>query len=192
MKERVGIFGGTFDPPHRGHLQVALSACDELNLDRLLWIPAGTPPHKQQSGLTESRHRVAMTACMADEDERFELELFEVSRGGVSYTVETLEHLSETHPDWTLVLIMGGDQWSSFETWVRPEAIRSLAEIAVYRRAGSESEDPAGAQPDHWLKGALQPESSTAVRERVVSSSAADADVTNAVASYINAHGLYR
>ena len=77
--ERVGIFGGSFDPPHRAHGIVALRACEELKLDRLLWIPSGQPPHKDATSLSDVHHRVEMTRLMTDKDSRFHLELGEVS-----------------------------------------------------------------------------------------------------------------
>lgn len=193
MNERVGIFGGTFDPPHRGHLQVARTACDELGLDRLLWIPAGAPPHKDAEGLTEAHHRVAMTECMVAEDARFELETWEVQRNAVSFTVDTLQHLHSLHPEWTLVLIMGEDQWDAFDAWVQPDVIRDLAEIAVYRRDHARNSDSSdGHAPDHWLSGSLLPEASTSIRERIAQGENPGSDLLDCVSEYVRAQALYR
>lgn len=193
MKERVGIFGGTFDPPHRGHLHVARTACDELALDRLLWIPAGTPPHKGLHQLSEARHRIAMTELMVAQDSRFKLELFEVSRSAVSYTVETLQYLNRTHPEADLVLIMGEDQWATFDSWSRPALIRSLAEIAVYQRAAAHEERRAQpSSPDHWLSGSLLAEASTHIRKRISLGEEVDDDLLETVAAYVSQQALYR
>jgi len=192
MSERVGIFGGTFDPPHRGHLQVARAACDHLGLDRLLWIPSGTPPHKESEHVTDARHRIAMTECMVAEDERFELETYEVLKDATSLTVETLQYLHEQKPTWQLVLIMGEDQWEVFTSWVRPNAIRDLAEIAVYRRSGAAGAIKSRRVPDHWIPGSLQPEASTTIRNRISKGTTKEHDVLDAVADYIESQGLYQ
>ena len=193
MKQRVGIFGGTFDPPHRGHLQVARAACDELKLDRLLWIPAGTPPHKRSLPLSEAHHRVAMTEFMVAEDDRFALELFEVSRSTTSFTVETLRYLRRMYPEDALVLIMGEDQWVSFDSWSQPAVIRSLAEIAVYHRAADGNERYTQlSTPDYWLSGSLLAETSTAIRQRVFWGEKVTDDLLETVAAYVNTHALYR
>lgn len=192
MKERVGIFGGTFDPPHLGHLAVAQAACDHLDLDRLLWIPAGRPPHKEGVRLSAPHHRAELTRLMTDEDVRFRLELGEVLESGVSWTVETLERIHNAQPEWALVLIMGQDQWASFDSWHRPDTIRRLAELAVYRRQGgvkAVSDQPE--EPDHWLPGRFLPEASTGIRESILSGRAIDDMVTPAVLAYIRENALY-
>lgn len=199
MKERVGIFGGTFDPPHRAHLRVALAACETLSLDRLLWIPAGRPPHKEGVSLSEPHHRMEMTRLMTDEDVRFRLELGEITSEEVSWTVDTLERIHHAQPEWDLVLIMGEDQWEAFDTWHRPDAIRSLAGIAVYRRPGSNhaanqqsaSTGSATGPPDHWLPGESMDHASTRIREALASGEPVDGLLLPSVAAYIKEHSLY-
>jgi nicotinate-nucleotide adenylyltransferase len=192
MKERVGIFGGTFDPPHLAHLAVARAACDHLDLDRLLWIPAGRPPHKEGAHLTDAHHRTELTRLMTDEDVRFRMELGEVMQDGISWTVDTLERIRHAQPDWVLVLIMGQDQWASFDSWQRPDTIRQLAELAVYRRQeGVPDDSDAQNQPDHWLPGQYLPEASTRIRERIRQGHSVDDVLTPDVVAYIQKHGLY-
>ncbi len=192
MKERVGIFGGTFDPPHLAHLAVARAACDHLDLDRLLWIPAGRPPHKESARLTDSRHRTELTRLMTDKDVRFRMELGEVMDDRISWTVDTLERIHHAQPEWTLVLIMGQDQWSSFDSWHRPDDIRRLAELAVYRRQeGVSSTSDKQDQPDHWLPGHFLHEASTQIRKRIQQGHSVVDALTPEVAAYIEEHGLY-
>jgi len=193
MKERVGIFGGTFDPPHRAHLRVALAACEALSLDRLLWIPAGRPPHKAGVSMSEPHHRMEMTRLMTDEDVRFRMELGEITSETISWTVNTLERIHHAQPDWDLVLIMGEDQWAAFGTWHRPEDIRGLARIAVYRRPGDgelEGGSESG-QPDHWLPGESMAHASTRIREALGNGEPIDELLLPTVAAYIRKHGLY-
>lgn len=132
---------------------------------------------------------------MVSEDDRFELETFEVSKEEASFTVETLQHLHEREPGWNLVLIMGEDQWNAFDSWVRPDTIRELAEIAVYRRSDAENTEDAAesaSAPDHWLPGSLRPEASTAIRDMVSKEGATEDDLLDSVADYIQLHGLYK
>ncbi|MGA0254812.1 MAG: nicotinate (nicotinamide) nucleotide adenylyltransferase [Rhodothermales bacterium] len=211
MQERVGVFGGTFDPPHRAHLHVALTACEALNLDRLLWIPAGTPPHKEAEEITEPRHRLEMTRLMTQEGPLFMLDRGEINHPGPSWTVTTLERLSKEHPAWELILIMGEDQWAAFDTWHRPEDILKLARVAVYHRAApmssndasdTSASDGAGpdtdkrhersmTEPDYWLPGSHMAHTSSGIRKALSRGESVDHLLLPSVASYIHKHHLY-
>ena len=131
--ERIGIYGGTFDPPHAGHLRAAQAAIDGLHLDRLLLLPASCSPGKSPAQ-AEDRHRLAMLSLAAGE--RMEVCDLEVQRGGVSYTVDTLQALKAQHPKAQLYLCMGSDSFLALETWKDPQTIFSLAEICVFSRGG--------------------------------------------------------
>lgn len=133
---RVGIFGGTFDPPHIGHGIVATEVADALQLDRLLWVPASTPPHKTGRVITPGSARRRLVAAMIAGDPRFELCDLELERGGVSYTVDTLRRLRTDHPRWSMFLLLGMDLMAGFARWKEHEAILELAELAVIGRAG--------------------------------------------------------
>ena len=194
--ERVGIFGGSFDPPHRAHGIVALRACEELKLDRLLWIPSGQPPHKDATSLSDVHHRVEMTRLMTDKDSRFHLELGEVSSPGISWTVTTLERLRAARSDWDLFLIIGGDQLASFATWRNPDRIRSLAQLVVYHRVDNHEDEnvqdlPSRTEPDVWLSGDPVDLSSTSIRERIQNGLDTSADLYPDVARYIKSEALY-
>lgn len=132
---RLGIFGGTFDPPHIGHLIVAQDAALALRLDRVLVVPAAEPPHKRRQ-LTPSATRLEMTRAAVGGDPLFEVSDIELGRSGPSYTVDTLRELRQLRPADDLVLLIGEDQYREFGTWREPETVRELAEIAVLSRGG--------------------------------------------------------
>lgn len=132
--ERIGIFGGAFDPPHVGHRIVALDLVEALQLDRLLIVPAARPPHRSTAWSAETRYAFARTAFAGDS--RIEVSDLELRRSGPSYTVDTLEQIRASHPDARLFLVVGRDQYEGFGDWHRPERIAELAELAVMRRDG--------------------------------------------------------
>lgn len=132
----IGLFGGTFDPPHVGHLIVAQDAVLALGLDRILFVPAASPPHKQGAVLTEARVRARMLALAIDADERFYMDTLELERPGASYTVDTLRALVERQRGVRWTLLMGADQYEEFDTWREPAEIRRLARVAVLTRGG--------------------------------------------------------
>jgi nicotinate-nucleotide adenylyltransferase len=146
----IGVFGGTFDPPHTGHLIVAQDAALALGLDRILFVPAASPPHKQGAVLTAAPLRARMLALAIEGDERFGIDTLELERQGESYTVDTLRALHDRHPDVRWTLLMGADQYEEFATWREPVEIGRLARIAVLARAGERgvpSDSLAGGRP---------------------------------------------
>ncbi|MBI3789330.1 MAG: nicotinate (nicotinamide) nucleotide adenylyltransferase [Gemmatimonadetes bacterium] len=191
---RAGVFGGTFDPPHVGHLLVALDAADQLGLDRLVWVPAAVQPFKADAAVTDAAHRQAMTALVVATDPRFTLDAVEIERGGLSYTVDTLRTLRAREPGLDWVLCVGADAFRDFPRWREPAAIAAMATVAVLARAGT------GADPDALaaVPGAVEVPvrrvdvSSTEVRARVRAGRSVQGFVTEPVAAYIAAHGLYR
>lgn len=131
---RVGVFGGTFDPPHLGHTSVASEVADALGLDTVVWIPAGRPPHKDPSAVTPASVRLRMTRAAAEADPRFVVSDVEVRREGPSYMIDTLRALAD--PEAELFLIMGVDQFRTLDTWKDPRTLRSLATLVVMDREG--------------------------------------------------------
>lgn len=138
---RLGIFGGTFDPPHLGHLIVASDACEALELDRLILIPAAEPPHKRGRVMTTATQRLEMVRAAIRGDPRFEVDDLELRRHGPSYTVETLRALSERHPDAELFFLVGVDQMRELRSWREPDEVARLACLSVLTRGG-EHPDP--------------------------------------------------
>ncbi|HEX5030935.1 MAG TPA: nicotinate-nucleotide adenylyltransferase [Candidatus Eisenbacteria bacterium] len=130
--ERLGVFGGTFDPVHVGHLIMAEEALAKLGLDRMLFVPAARPAHKRSRTIASAAHRVQMLRLSVRGVPRFEVSTLEVDRGGVSFTVDTLEHLTRKARD--LYFVMGQDSLEDFPTWRDPERIARLARLAVVPR----------------------------------------------------------
>lgn len=130
----VGIFGGTFDPIHNGHIKLALTAYRELCLDKVIIIPAYIPPHKTENKITDEIHRVNMTRLAVEEYPFLEVSTLEIDRKGKSYTADTLTTLKEQYN--RLVFILGADSYMALEGWYHPEIIFKKAEIACAYRDG--------------------------------------------------------
>ena len=132
---RIGIYGGTFNPPHAGHIAAANFALMALELDRLLVIPARTPPHKQKNGdITDGAHRLEMLKLAFAGEEKITVSDMELQRDGISYTCRTVEILKAQYPGDELFLLMGTDMFLSFSSWYQPEQILKRATIAVLCR----------------------------------------------------------
>lgn len=133
---RLGIYGGSFDPVHLGHLLVAESCREQARLDRVLFVPAATPPHKQGRRLAAAADRKAMLALATGGQPAFEVVSAELDRGGVSWTVDTLEALAAAHPTDSLHLILGPDAIAGLPTWRAPGRILELATLLAVEREG--------------------------------------------------------
>jgi nicotinate-nucleotide adenylyltransferase len=137
----IGILGGTFNPPHMGHLIMAQEALDQLDLDRVVFMPVAVPPHKEAREDPGADARVELCRLAVAGDERFEVSTLEVERGGASFTVDTLRVLHDREPEHDLTFIVGGDMAQSLPAWREPEAILALATLAVAEREGVRRED---------------------------------------------------
>ena len=135
VKRKVGIMGGTFDPIHIGHLLIAEQACQQFDLEKVLFMPAGNPPHKQnRKGRATNEQRVTMTGMAIADNPHFELSMLEMHVKGYSYTYLTLEKLKEKHPDTEYYFIIGADSLYDFKGWCMPERICACATILVATR----------------------------------------------------------
>ena len=135
QKPRLGIFGGTFDPPHLGHLILASEIRTQLKIDRLLWVLTSIPPHKLDRAITPLEHRLAMVNLAVDANPYFELSRIEIDREGPHFAIDTLELLKNENPDTDLVYVMGGDSLHDFLSWHRPaDIVAACHEIGVMRR----------------------------------------------------------
>ncbi|HET6681283.1 MAG TPA: nicotinate (nicotinamide) nucleotide adenylyltransferase, partial [Gemmatimonadaceae bacterium] len=143
---RLGLFGGTFDPLHNGHLIAASDALTALALDRVVLIPAAVQPLKAATPATAPQHRLAMVRGAIGRDGRFDVDALEIDRSGLSFTVDTLETYAARHPADDLFLIVGADVLATFDQWRLPDRIRELATLAVLERSGGESAVGGGAQ----------------------------------------------
>jgi nicotinate-nucleotide adenylyltransferase len=133
---KVGVFGGTFDPPHLGHLIAAQEIHLQLGLDELLLVPAAVPPHKRDRAFSPAPIRLEMLTAAVAGDPRFRVSDLEIRRDGPSYTVDTLRELRSDRPDARLYLAMGADQVAELESWREPDAIVELAELVAFAREG--------------------------------------------------------
>ena len=191
---RIGLFGGTFDPPHFGHLALAEWAREQLRLDRVLFVPAGAPPHKRARRLSSVAARVAMTRLAVRGNPAFRLSQLEVRRRGPSFTVDTLRAVRSGLPGVEVFLLMGEDSLDDFRTWHEPAAIRGLARLAVARRPGGRRRTPARgiARGLIWLDNPGLELSSSAIRARARAGRSVRYLVPDAVARYLARHRLYR
>jgi nicotinate-nucleotide adenylyltransferase len=190
---RIGLFGGTFDPPHNAHLALARHARDELALDALHWIPAGDPWQKRDRAVTPAAHRAAMVALAIDGERGFELDMREIERQGPSYTVATAQELRAEHPDAALFLVIGADQLAGLHTWHRVDELLSMVTLAVAGRPGAAGAPDARVAAAARQAVALPPMdvSSTGIRARVAAQLPVVSLVPPAVAGYIARHHLY-
>jgi nicotinate-nucleotide adenylyltransferase len=138
--ERIGVFGGSFDPVHMGHLTVAQDAVEQLELDRLIFVPAAVPPHKQEKALTEGHHRFEMLQLATEGNLSFEVSDMELQRGGVSYTFDTMRQIQFEHPGAELFFIVGLDSLTILHSWKNVEQLLELCTVVPFARGG---EDPA-------------------------------------------------
>jgi nicotinate-nucleotide adenylyltransferase len=197
---RIGILGGTFDPPHVGHLWLASLAADTMHLDRVIFMPAAQPPHKHGRRISPIVDRLLMTRLAITGNDRFELSTLEVGRAGPSYTVDSVEELLRTYDDAALFLIMSADSLAQIDSWHEPDRLLSLVEWVVGPRPGTPTPDPSqlrlrfGDAVDriHLVDGPSLDVSATEVRKRVAAGRTIRYLVPQAVEELIAERGLYR
>jgi nicotinate-nucleotide adenylyltransferase len=194
----IGILGGTFNPPHRGHVALAQHAFAQLRLTQMLLMPAGTPPHKQGEADPGAEHRLAMCRLAILGSEGLSVSALEVERGGPSYTVDTLRDIKASTPDAKLTFVVGADTARTLPAWREPAQLLGLAEIAVAARTGTDQQELRAAlgslEPDIAVTFLQMPSvdvSSSLVRTRVARGEPVAELVGAPVASYIAEHGLY-
>jgi nicotinate-nucleotide adenylyltransferase len=195
----LGILGGTFNPPHIGHLVCALEAVDQLGLDRVLLMPVAVPPHKEAGDDPGPEVRADLCRLAAAGDERLEVSTLEVQRGGASYTADTLREIHATRPGDDLTFIVGGDMAFSLPNWREPETVLELATLAVAERSGVRREDIAerlaDLAPAERIRFFDMPRidvSSSEIRLRVAAGRPIRYLVPDAVADAITERALYR
>lgn len=200
MIRRLGILGGTFDPIHHGHLVAAGEALHQLQLDLVLFVPAGEPPHKPTRPISPAHHRLRMIELAIAGKPCFALSRVDLDRPGPSYTVEMLDLLRiEWGPDATIFFIEGTDSLNDMPTWFQPQRLIELCELAVVARGGLkvdisplEEQLPGLGDRLHWVEMPRLEISSSDLRARVRSGRPISYLVPPSVESYILEHGLYR
>jgi len=197
---RVGIFGGTFDPPHLGHLVLAAEARDQLNLDCVLWVVTPDPPHKTGRTITPLITRLELVEAAICQDSQFEISRVEIDRPGPHYSVDTVENLARAFPQAKLFYLMGGDSLHDLPAWIRPrQFIAALAGIGVMRRP-QDSVDltrlerilPGIVTKVHFIDAPLLEISSSSIRDRASMGSHYRYFLPDRVYQLVQMLGLYR
>jgi nicotinate-nucleotide adenylyltransferase len=198
LEERIGVLGGTFDPVHNGHLHIAEVLRHALDLGRIVWVPAGRPPHKQGQIVSSDEDRVQMLRLALAGSPADDVSLVDLERNGPSYTADTLEALSRHFDRARLFFLMGEDSLRDFPTWHDPDRILNLAELAVAGRPGVDtdlqkvaSDLPALNGRVHLVSAEELPISSSDIRRRVRAKESIGGLVPPSVADYIGQHSLY-
>jgi nicotinate-nucleotide adenylyltransferase len=199
-KQRIGIFGGSFNPLHHGHLIVAEFAAESIDLDLILFVPVVHPPHRDGSGLKPIEHRCRMISMAIEDNDRFQLSMVDAERPGPHYSVDTVQIIGKQFPDAELFFVMGGDSFKSFPSWHQPNEIVKHCRLAVMRRPSSNP-----VQPD--MHAAVLPQlssrvdmieappigiSATKVRLQLASHKSVRYLVPQNVLEYIHANNLYK
>lgn len=200
MPHRIGVFGGTFDPPHIGHLILAGEAVHQFQLDRLLWVLTPEPPHKLENAVTPLTHRLAMLENMIADNPAFELSRIEIERPGPHYTVDTVRAIAENQPGADIILLIGGDSLRDLPTWrFAPDLVTVVSKLGVMRRpddstdlAALEAKIPGVLGKLHFIDALLQPVSSRELRRRISSGEMYRYYVAPGVYDYIEKNRLYR
>jgi nicotinate-nucleotide adenylyltransferase len=191
VTERLGILGGTFDPPHNGHLLAAYGAVEQLGLDALVLIPAWRQPLKAGATMAPPEHRLAMTRLLAAADPRLSVDAVEIERGGLSYTVDTVRTYRTQRPGTELFLLMGEDTAATLPQWREPAVLAGSVRVAVLAREGAGGALPPGFRAERVTTRRVDI-SATEIRARVAAGLPIRGFVPDAVAEYIVAHRLYR
>jgi nicotinate-nucleotide adenylyltransferase len=198
-REQIGLFGGTFDPPHLGHLILASEAFSQLDLDRLLWILTPEPPHKQEQEITSVEHRLAMVQLAIQDNPTFELSRIELDRPGPHYTLDTIELISEKYPDADITPIIGGDSLRDLPKWNRPnELLQACHWVGVMHRPGEqenlealEQQLPGISSKVHYVDAPLLEIASREIRSRIADGKPFRYYLHPAVYEYIEDNHLY-
>ncbi len=200
-RKKIGIFGGTFNPIHNGHMMIAYSALEQFPLEQIVFLPTGQTAYKEYKGEDMSRHRLRMVELATESDPRFHLSLTEIENDEVNFTYRTLEKISARHPDCQLYFLLGGDSLRDFDTWRHPERICENATIlaAVREDVDKDRINQLIEELNRRYRGICYPLntpaldiSSQEIRRRVAEGLDIDEMVPPAIADYIRDHNLYR
>ena len=198
--KKMGLFGGTFDPIHQGHIDMALRLAEQLELDGVVLMPTFVPPHKIKESMAAAEHRLAMCRLAAQPHDVLQVSDLELQRQGASFTVDTLSALCEQYPDTQWYLMTGADMFTTLRTWHRFEDIARMAVLCTVPRAGTDTDQLqayAAALEADGIRCFVDDRpvlevSSTEVRQRITAGESTDGLLPAAVAAYIHDHGLYR
>lgn len=196
---RLGILGGTFDPPHTGHLILAEYAHDALGLDQVLFVPAADPPHKQQEDKQPVQHRLAMLELALADNEHFSISRADIDRPGPHYSVDMVAIVQAQYPDYELYFVMGSDSLRNLTRWYHPEELIQRCRLAVMRRPGDyiqlnmhEAILPSLHDRVSMVEAPLIGISSSQIVDRLQQGRSVRYLLPQAVLDYIDEHQLYR
>lgn len=188
-RQRIGIIGGTFNPPHLGHLLMAEQVGNQLELDEVWFMPTAKPPHAPGKKTIASQHRLKMVQLAIEANPLFKVQPYEIHRGGVNYTYDTMKHFVENYPECDFYFIIGSDSANDLPTWYRVDELVHLVQLVGVRRPG---EYPyTGNYPILWVDSPLVDLSSSEIRLRVYLEQSIRYQVTENVEKYIYQHKLY-
>jgi len=198
-RTKIGLFGGTFDPPHIGHLILASEAVHQLGLSRLLWMLAPDPPHKLEQPITPLPHRLEMLKLAIAGNAAFEISHLEIERPGPHYTIDTVRQLSQLEPNADIILLLGGDSLRDLPTWRQySDLVAEVYKIGVMRRPGEpfdmpalETKIPGVTEKVVFIDAPLQDLASREIRRRVASGEVYRYYVLPSVYEYIEKNYLY-
>jgi nicotinate-nucleotide adenylyltransferase len=190
---RIGVFGGSFNPVHFGHLHVAQLAIEAASLDQVLFVPAATPPHKDPADLAAAVHRTAMLSMALSVESKMDISVVEMDLGAPPYTIDTLRTLRMIHPQSELFFVMGWDSLRDLHAWKDPEAILSEFEVIAVDRPGfvTDELDPVWASRCRLVTGNPFALSGTGLRARAAAGLSLRHLTPDPVADYIKASKLY-
>lgn len=188
-REKVGILGGTFNPPHIGHLMIADQVRDQLDLEKIWFLPSANPPHAKGKTTIEAEHRVEMVKRAIKGNDLFEIQLAEIQRGGKSYTVDTIKQLTEDYPEFDFYFIIGGDMVEDLPNWYKIDELMEKIQFVAVNRPGYSIESP---YPVIWVDTPEVKISSTTIREKQEQGCSIRYLVPERVKQYIEEKGLYK
>jgi len=199
-RTKIGLFGGTFDPPHIGHLILASEAVHQFGLSRLLWMLAPDPPHKQEQPITPLPHRLEMLQRMISDNPTFEVSHLEINRPGPHYTIDTVRLLAQQESNADIILLLGGDSLRDLPTWrLYADLVAEVTKIGVMRRPGDPFDMPALeaiipglTEKVAFIDAPLQDLASREIRRRIADGEPYRYYVFPPVYEYIEANHLYR
>lgn len=200
-KARIGIIGGTFDPIHNGHLLIAENSRKAFNLDKIIFMPAGIPPHKRDKDVSSNIHRYNMTLLAINNNDYFFLSPLELKKEGVSFTIDTIKYLNSIYKDTEIYFILGSDSLFQIDTWKNYKELLTLCNFIVAARPNYNNEKLKATVEDlnglynssiHILEGPVLDISSSEIRERVRKGVSISYLVPESVEKYVYKHKLYR
>ena len=192
FRMKIGIFGGTFDPVHLGHLRLARTARDQFSLDKIIFIPAFQPPHKKDlPQLTSAAHRYEMVRLAIEGESRFEVSDCEIRRQGISYTFDTVSEMEMKYPGAEIFLLLGKDAFWGIPAWHRAEELKRKVRFLVAKRENEETVASEGSRAE-WLPMPLCPISASGIREAIKLGRFVDDYLSPQVLHYIQSNSLYR